>query len=433
LLWGLIVQGTALYWITDVTCVGWAALTCYHALYVALFGALWSRLKNDVSRILLWAALEWMRQSFYCGSPWGQLAQGLAPWPILIQLSSLGGILLVSFWVLGVNVFLLRSLFCAKKFLKTKAGMLTGIALLFPLIFGVLRLTQEDKKADSIFRMAIVQPNIPPDFKWSPKSEKAQLDWMEGLSRRFSKGSVDVLVWPETALLDDPRLNPLVYTRFRALCTDLDCQLMIGAYDRLRIPGKNFNGVFLLDSGKSPLAVYHKINLVPFGETIPFEKYFPFLKHCTPIEQSFQQGDTLPLFSFGEKITFAPLICFEDTLSSFVRKCVRNGAEILVTLSNDGWFRGSLGPVSHDFVARFRAVENGLPLIRCTNTGVSSWVDRKGREIQKISEFGKEVEVVGVMLCEVPVRQKTETVFGWLGYAWILLLAVTGRKLGKLF
>jgi apolipoprotein N-acyltransferase len=417
--WGLIVQGIALFWMTSVTELGWAALTCYHALYVVFFGGMWGRLKSDVLRMLLWVALEWGRQSFYCGSPWGQLAQGLAPWPILIQLASLGGVLLVSFWVLGVNIFLLRVTQNPAYFLKTKMGMGVWIVMVFPWVFGALRLAQNDTQNISLFRVAVVQPNILPDFKWSPKSEKDQLDCMEQWSRQFSKGAIDVLIWPETAFLDDPRVNPHAYARFRTLCADLNCLLMIGAYDYLRVPGGNFNAVFLLDSGKSPIAVTHKINLLPFGEIIPFEKHFPFLRHLTPIEQSFQRGDSLPGFSFSEKVRCVPLICFEDTLSSFVRECVKNGADFLVTLTNDGWFRGPWGPMSHDCVARFRAVENRIPLIRCANTGVSSWVDALGREIQKISVSGKCVEIAGVMLCDVPVGQKMSTVFGGVGYAWI--------------
>src|SRR5205823_6890990 len=124
--------------------------------------------------------------------------------------------------------------------------------------------------------------------------------------------------------------------------------------------------------------VYHKQELVIFGEYIPLEHSLPFIKYLTPIPGSFAAGTEPTQFHIGDAI-ISPLICFEDTFPHVARKAARDDTDFLVNLTNDGWFGDSAEQWQHEANAIFRSVENGIPLVRCANNGITCWIDGRGR------------------------------------------------------
>jgi apolipoprotein N-acyltransferase len=420
--WGGAVHLAALVWLRHVTWAGWAALAFYHAVYTALFALGWGFFKTPFCLAWFWAVLEWTRENLMGGSPFGSLAASLAPWPVAIQVASLGGITLVGFWIVWTNASILHSI----RFPGNPARFWALLVFVLPLGFGMFRLNSAPPQAgpaESAFTAGIVQPNIPMHLKWDPaRGDRASLDVLEEQSLRFAPGSLDLLVWPETVITVDFRMFSSLEKRIANIAKRLECSVLLGAPD-MHAPEKgDYNGAFWVDPAGSVNAVYHKVNLVPFGEYAPLARWLPFTRLLTPIREGYRPGGGAVRFRLNG-YRFAPLICFEDTLSLFVRRVAAQRVDFLVTITNDGWFPGRFGPLAHDRLARFRAVENAVSLVRCANTGVSSWIDPLGRTLGRVTgEDGRAVGVRGTLKCRIPPRREGATPFQKGGYAWIAVL-----------
>jgi apolipoprotein N-acyltransferase len=144
-----------------------------------------------------------------------------------------------------------------------------------------------------------------------------------------------------------------------------------------------YNAAWLFDSDGKPLSAYRKQHLVPFGEFIPLDKTFPILQKLAPTGISCMPGKDAGVMELtranGDTLHIGSLICFEDTIPDLSRNAVRAGARILALVTNDAWFNGSIEPVQHLNQAVFRAIENGVPMVRCSNSGVSATVDPVGQ------------------------------------------------------
>ena len=154
----------------------------------------------------------------------------------------------------------------------------------------------------------------------------------------------------------------------------------------------------------APAQAYDKRHLVVFGEYIPLQPYVPFIKALTPISESFSPGSTSTVFCLERPpVRFSVLICFEDTVARLARDSVRNGARLLVNQTNDAWFDPSSASRQHMIQCVFRCVENGVPAVRCANTGVSCTIDRLGRIRDVLDDGAGHVSVMGFRWSRVDV------------------------------
>jgi apolipoprotein N-acyltransferase len=144
-----------------------------------------------------------------------------------------------------------------------------------------------------------------------------------------------------------------------------------------------YNTAFFLDTNTQEFKRYFKINLVPFSEALPFQGLFPMLSRVNLGQADFKRGKEETVFSIGSTLKPAPFICYEIIYPSYVRNRVRLGANILVNMTNDGWFGKSSGAYQHATMARMRCIENGISLARSANTGISMFVDQFGRILGK--------------------------------------------------
>jgi apolipoprotein N-acyltransferase len=186
-----------------------------------------------------------------------------------------------------------------------------------------------------------------------------------------------------------------------------------------------FNSAFLFDPRGRYAATYRKRHLVIFGEYVPFERWLPFLRHLTPIGGSFATGDGPGWFHFGDtKAQGAPMICFEDTFAHSTREHVTPETDFILDLTNNGWFGHGGAQWQHTVNAVFRAVENRVAVVRCTNDGLTCWIDDLGRIRDLLrdadgSEYGAGFRVVGVPLraAGIPAERtfynRHGDVFGW--------------------
>ena len=394
---------------------------------------LWGRVYCGLSFALIFAFCEWGRDYLLPGSSFGSLGLILSDYPVFIQIAAIGGLPFVSFWIMGVN-------FSAFKYLTSenkRARVISGFGLLLwisvPLLYGGLRLEERAplQEKSCTLRIGMIQPNILPSDKWNVSHEKKIFSVLERLSMELKAFRPDVLLWPETAIPVSWDFNIEAKKLIKKVMGNLKCPILFGTIDSRT--ENHYNAIYYADQKQINPSIYHKMNLVPFGEYIPLVDIFPFLENVIPIPYPFTKGEKAISFAVNGVIIL-PLICFEDTLSSFVQKVVHlEKPDLLAVFTNDGWFKGPGGPLNHDRLARFRAVENGIPMVRCTNTGVSSLLDANGRVLDRISAKGKMEGVEGGKVVDFRIFPRMETFFSIWGDLWLALCFICSICLEVVF
>jgi len=424
----------SLIWLKDVAGIWFILLSLYHTLYLLLFTLIFKKKITLFNKAILWVLLEWVRCELIAGgSPFLPIGVTLSDFPELMQLASIGGIYLLSFFIILISL-LSASLFNNHQ-KKIKTLIFIFLLTTTPCIYGFIKLNinQSVNTDTNPFNICIIQPDIHPELKWDFAKENKRLEIIKQLVLNSYKNT-DLLVLPETVFTYDYRINPKIKKFLKNLLINKNSLILFGAIDELSVKNTSFNGAFLLDKDLEVKSIYHKINLVPFGEYIPLRKLMPELACLTPIGNGFKAGSKLPLMILKNNITITPVICFEDCLSSFVRVVCKQHSDLIITITNDGWFKNIEGPLMHERLARFRAVENRVPLIRCANTGISSFIDSYGRVLQKIEDKNHRfVNISGVMNCQIYKRDYSRTIFSFIGYWWILALIVISFCYSKIY
>jgi apolipoprotein N-acyltransferase len=451
----------SLYWLLEIPyrwhsiplgpAAGWLALSAF----LALFAAAWVWLvANGPSRVmdfwagrLLWAlagaaswvALEMIRARIFGGFPWDFLGASQLKMIPLIQIASVTGVYGVSFLVVWTSL----SFYSAVRMVfRNPNSRFAWQPEIFPslLVVACLFAEGELKVAEPVtttatLRVALIQPFIPQTLIWDENANAERFQQLLRLSESALTNGVDLLVWPESAV---PELDDATYSAITNLVCAHHVWLIFNADDAVPRPNATneydndvFNAAFLFDPDGNFGGVYHKQKLVMFGEYIPLVSWLPFVKWLTPIPDSYMAGDSTKEFSLGDlQATASPLICFEDLFPQVARKAAGGGADFLVNLTNDGWFGESAEQWQHEGSAVFRAVENGLPLLRCCNNGVTCWIDRTGREREIFRDENGSAYGAGAMIFDLPLQKHEPTFytrhgdwFGWgcVGVALILL------------
>jgi len=471
---GLVFWLASLYWLllipaTGFPILGWLAL----AAYLALFQGVWvwlcwwcapagpevsaanllpparlARLRWAFLCAVLWVALEMLRARLLSGFPWSLLGVSQFQLPPLLQISAVTGVYGVSFLVAWTSA----GWFCAARQLlqpgatrgvlaaETALPLLT-VALVFA--SGYFTLTRPPGETRPL-RVTVVQPSIPQTMIWDHSANDERFARLLELTERALTNHTDLLLWPEAAL---PELNDASHAAITNLAARHAVWFLFGADDVQLRPGAvsetdviYFNAAWLVGPRGHLADVYHKQRLVIFGEYVPLAGWLPFLKWLTPITGAFTPGRTpaqFPLRDLG--LHAAPLICFEDVFPHGVRAHVTNETDLLVNLTNDGWFGESAAQRQHAANAIFRAIENGAPLVRACNNGLSGWVDERGRlrEILRDERGGIHGPGFATFTVELPVTpaprpfyQRHGDVFGWACVA-LGALAVARRAIPR--
>ncbi len=447
---GLAYFGGTLWWIGNVTVLGTVLLVLYIALYPALWLALarriWPRGPMTAGRNLLvaaelasvWIGLEWVRGWLFTGFGWNGLGVALWHSPAFVQGARLGGVLLLSWVVAFVNVVAALTVVRFHRELRREQQIAARIdfyvaVLLVVLLFvyGTRRVFARHGEEPRIVRVALVQPNVP-QSETRPFPPSEALERLVALTGTAASLKPDLVVWPESPVAVRALGDPEYGAALANLTAGADFSLLMGALDK--VDGHYFNAAYLFPPHQGSLQVYAKNRLVPFGEYAPFADQFPPMRRLVPFDIDFTAGLHPRLFvTENGGLRIAPLICYEDTLADYARQAARidGGPDILVNITNDGWFFRSPGAAQHLANALFRATELDRPLLRCGNTGISAAVDQTGRVISKLESAGRDVCVAGVLTVEVPCYRPEET--PWLRWGnWTVVLAalaVAGRGL----
>jgi apolipoprotein N-acyltransferase len=270
--------------------------------------------------------------------------------------------------------------------------------------------------------VALVQPAFAQTLIWDSDQDETRFHQMVALSGQALTNHARLLIWPEGALssLTPERMAALAELAARH-------QVWVLATADLAEPSgtgalEYFNGSILIDPKGALAGVYHKRRLVIFGEYVPW--WLSFLKWVTPIDGGFTPGtDPVQFAMKNPDARFSPLICFEDSFADEARRHVTADTGFLVNLSNDGWFGNGAAPWQQAAGAVFRAVENGLPLVRCTNNGLTCWIDAQGR-MREIFSVAGNVYDSGFLCAQIPLRaggERGRTFYNLHGdwFAWI--------------
>jgi len=370
-------------------------LCAYLALYPALFGACMINIRNNhpnlffVAAPLSWTALELARTYVFSGFPW--LLLGYSQYSVLpvIQFSDITGVYGVSFLVVLVNATLASIIMDRKIFIPiiTAAG-----AVILVMVYGIIKLRTPETFGRGI-KISVVQGDIEQDKKWDRTYQSKVIAIYKRLTQDALKKQPDLVIWPETAT---PFYLTGVGVNDRIMTADLiefvrqnHVPLLTGSatYEiqpNRRIIGRN-SAFLISDEGRID-AVYHKMHLVPFGEYVPLKKVLFFIQKMVQTIGDFQGGDeytvmTVPYGEPGQRqdIKLCTVICYEIIFPDLVRKFVDRGAQIVTTITNDAWFGRTAAPYQHFSMAVFRAVENRVPIARAANTGISGFIDSRGR------------------------------------------------------
>ncbi len=440
---GLVLWLLAAHWLRlphPATILGWIALSAYLACYLPVFVGL-TRVAVHRLRVPLWIAapvvwtgLELARAHLLTGFLMASLSHSQVHWPAVIQVSDLVGQYGVDFAMMLVAASV------AGVFRISDCGLRIGdenpqsairnpksrwrLVALIPAVlalaavsgYGYWRLGELDAAtagdARPRPRIAIIQGNSPADWKRDPQRERQIMDEYIRLSHEAIAKSkaedgrpVDLVVWPETMfrtplmsfasdyeLPADVQGSPdeiasVARRDLAALVAQLGTPVLVGI-DRVEFvvgaAPRAYNSAVMVDRAGQITGVYDKVHLVVFGEYIPFADWMPFLYQLTPLAGGMQPG-TGPVGLVSDDVCYAPDVCYESVLPHVIRNQVATletrseTPDVLVNLTNDGWYWGSSELDMHLACDVFRAVECRRPMIVAANGGLSAWIDRCGR------------------------------------------------------
>ncbi|MDO8679399.1 MAG: apolipoprotein N-acyltransferase [Acidobacteriota bacterium] len=366
----------ALYMATFIGGVG--AVT---ALFIRSFG-----LPGLLLAPLVWVALEYLRGHLFGGFPWIPLGNTMITLLPVAQLASLLGVYGLSLFVGLVNAgFAAVALASGRTRLMAAAATLVMIAAVS--VWGGQRLAANALVAGGTpIRVGLIQANIAQVDKWNPAREGMIVERYLQLTRQAAEAGAEFLLWPESAVPfefdEDPKAEVI-----RALVRAAGKPLLLGSDEfETGAAGQSYNSAFMLDSGGATAAVYRKIHLVPFGEYVPFQQVLFFVGPLVEAVSAFTAGTVVTMLPVNGHMA-STAICYEVTYPELSREAVRNGSELLTTITNDAWYGESSAAYQHFEMAAMRAVEQGRYLVRAANTGISGIVDPYGRVLIRTRLF----------------------------------------------
>jgi apolipoprotein N-acyltransferase len=455
-----------------------AALSLWWPCFLALarLAVLRLRMPLMIAAPVLWVGLEFVRAYVLTGFPWYYLAHSQHRALPLIQIADFAGALGLSFVIAVVNAAWVDLLSLHRRKAPPAGTWLTRpiavrLAILAVLIastvgYGAYRLGSSRFRPGP--RLALIQSDLLQRYKMEKSNEKRDINReILAVYQRLVDRSVrgperpDLIVWPETAypfgfVAIDPELARDTFDhqahqlapgsmardwlgkmegvsqQLHSWTDQIKVPMMVGSltYDFHRDGLSKFNSAILFEPGIATVQSYHKLHLVPFGEYVPLIETFPWLTALTPYHGA---GAVVPSLSFGRMPTWFTLgpyrlavaICFEDTVPQVVRRFFARPADgrqpdVLLNLSNDGWFHGSSEHDMHLAVSIFRAVENRVPMARAVNRGISAFIDGDGRVLAELPKLHE-----GVLTRKVPLDDRVSLYSSWGDWVGLSCLAAT--------
>ncbi len=402
------------------------------ALYVALVP--WAGRLGVLVLPAAWVVAEHLRSfDLFGGFPWAYLGHAPHEDGPALELAAIAGTYGLSFLLASV-----ASLVARRRFVVAIAV----VAVAHALGFG-LRLAHTDGRTPEAggIRVGIVQASISQGEKWN-----SGLAW-EAFEKHLvtsqlaaAAGDLDLLLWPETSVPVIIELEPRYAEAVWDLARNTGAVLVLGGVGIEPLPdGRSyriFNSVYAVRPEEGFVDRYDKSHLVPFGEYVPMRRVLG--RFLSALATGVAPGDVTPgpgprvlrnLPEFGADHALAALICYEVIYPGLVREAVRDGARVLLNLTNDAWYGRTSAPHQFLAIAAMRSAEHGLPMLRAANTGVSAVVDAGGKVLSKTPIFEQHA-----LRARVPAARPGPTLYtrfgDWIVWAsWGFLIAIGGVRL----
>ncbi|HVS30693.1 MAG TPA: apolipoprotein N-acyltransferase [Thermoanaerobaculia bacterium] len=402
------------------------AMALFLGLYGGLFAYLVFRIRPGPSFArwlvvpLAWAAVEYARTYLLTGFPWNLIATAIVDFTPMIQIDRFAGPYLVGAMILVPSVLMAWAV-------TTRPGgavpvFATGGVIIFLFVWWGTGLVASKlivrPTGAQPHRVALLQPNISQEMRWDVANMVRIYDGMMRMTGEAVRKGVDVVIWPESTVPLSFSSTDFYRHAIESVSRTHGADIILGSVaedpeDATRL----WNAAFLVSGGKT-IGHYDKIRLVPFGEYVPLRKLLFFAEKLVRAVGEFQFGTNEgPL---AGKFRYGPAICYEIVYPQITRTQVRNGADVLVTITNDAWYDGTSAPRQHLNQARLRAIEDDRWLLRAGTTGISALIDPSGRIIEELA-MGRQ----GIIYGEFHTRTTTTPYvrFGdW--FAWIAMAAV---------
>ncbi|MBI3316396.1 MAG: apolipoprotein N-acyltransferase [Candidatus Omnitrophica bacterium] len=433
---GFVFFAVSLHWLTQVTVFGWIFLILLETCSLVLFAVLVYQGRAISYSILklLWISSAWTLAELVrseipiFGFGWNLLAYSQADYLWVIQAANTIGAYGLGFVIVFVNAcgfeggrklanqkvqgsFVLQKNYVPFGFLILVLGLLAG--------HGFFYLHQNSNPRREV-RISVIQGNIPQVIKWEPAAQDPIVELYSQLTRLAVLEGPEIIFWPEAAFPGYFNRD-LRREKILEMIRGTSIPLVLGSphlEDNLRA----YNSAYLIGADGEMKNRYDKRYLVPFGEYIPLKPLFGWL---SPIAESlgvsdFYEGDEATIFSvLNDDFKFSTLICFEDIFPSLSRSFTQAGAHLLGVLTNDAWFGKTAAPYQHLQASIFRAVENGVPIVRAANTGVSAFISPKGEVLVRIeNQKGESIFISGHKTMNIPFEDNPrKTLYqqgGWI-------------------
>ncbi len=431
---GVIFFLTTAYWMFIFGRLAGLSFAIFQSLFFAAFGAGaviihryygWQIRPPLIAS--LWVALELLRSLGPFGVSFGTLGYSQHNFAQALATASFLGAHGLSFLIALTNqAFAEIAHACISekdKGLKRRITRVLPLAIFPILIVLALSLVKysEVEPNQREVKVAVLQPNIPQEVKWQPMSQETIFDVHLDLAKEAAKKKPDIIIWPETALpailLDEEEY----LAEIKKLAKESGSYMLVGGlYEQKDDSGSSkeaaSNSAFLFAPNGEITGRYDKLRPVPFGEYIPLRPVFSKIKALETIAYDAKAGSDLTIFEtpFGR---FSTVICFESTDPFLVRSFAKKGAEAIIVMTNDGWFKETAAAEQHMTMAKFRAAENGLFVVQAANTGISAIIDSGG---QVVGQTGLNEEAILKGDIKLGPSQTTYGRFGHL-LPWILL------------
>jgi apolipoprotein N-acyltransferase len=394
----LLVEGNEFAWVWPISVIGLPTLL---ALFTGTYlgcARIFSSPKTLRGFFLFCFFLlmsEWTRGHAFTGFPWNLYGYVWADHLPMAQMSyyiGAHGLTLVSILWASLAGFLIA----ARKPLRFNMVAVALVAFTMTVAYagGQVRLANNPTKLDTSNGLVVVQPNIPQDMKWDPVAAQENFYKLMRLSQdaKFSSPRPKnvFVIWPETAISPSIYLvdeNMDMIRNALESYKDYDSYVIGGVLRRLIVQDdvRYANSVVFLNKEMVAIQAYDKYHLVPFGEFIPFQNWIP-LKPVAAFK-GFERGKGAMTVERSGIPAFSPLICYEVIFPDQVTRHDGTPPKWIVNVTNDGWYGDSAGPYQHFAQTRLRAIEEGLPVVRAANTGISGVIDPLGRVLERADIF----------------------------------------------
>jgi apolipoprotein N-acyltransferase len=401
-----------LYWISLFGFLPWALLSLMQGLFITAAGiCIWlcrrlSVVWRVISAASIWTLFEWLRGLGPYGFTWGWLGYSQSPWIDLIQVVSLTGVGGLTFLIFLHNAALAEAFSSSDRSIGKRLAPLTAVwAIILVLVllgrFGPI----SPKRAESTLKVAILQPSPREPREedvgqfWAEEEVILQQEVLEKLTRQAAALHPDLIIWPESALPALLNTSLSLQSWTSEIARRGKAWLLLGAACE-DDDGKACNSAYLVSPQGEFRDRYDKVQLVPFGEFVPGRNWLPGLKYYPIRGEDLTPGKGFHTLRAGS-FNLGVVICFESIFPHISRTLVKRGTDLLVIITNDGWFKRTAAPAQHRQAAVFRAVESRRWVARAASTGISCIISPRGEVMQELALYRR-----GVLTEEVQPREE---------------------------